>query len=498
MQNETKGAKFIRGLVKFVFIGCYAAFLWASIHHVATFFDHFEQNGASNTFGSYLLAGAIDITALVTTIGVMFFRKSMPKGIQAILWVFILGLSLYSFFINWEYASHFQNSDLILQPTGETQAVYDASGQLHYVPVMSANSWLLYVNPAFASCFAIFALIYSVVGEFFGTSAPTAEELRARRQYLSETADVLEDIRRLEESRRKPRPIGGILAAGREQLFGQEKDAQAIRDERLHIVVNYLRDAVELLDVSQEERAVAALSALLKLKRSEVLPYLIAGRSALTREQKRGMSAAKRRQDGDQLPASEQQSGDTQAASMPQDEDHDSDTATSERQDGDLTTQAGKPMRGPVYVSLEQAVQITGYSRDHLQRLARSGVIASKKNERNKLLLSSLQAYVSKQKRGTSLDGLSATPMFSLVQDGDAIATEPVTDKLTIVRQAMQDNPAVTDEELAAILGMSRPASARFWRLKAESMRANERHTVLDAAHFVQTSEHVHTHEHVL
>lgn len=212
MHNDTVGAQFVRGLVKTVFIGCYAAFMWASIHHVAAFFDNFEQNGASDTLGSYLLAGAIDITALVTTIGVMFFRKSMPRSIQGIVWVFIIGLAIYSFFINWEYASHYQNDALVLQPTGQTTPLYDAQGRLHYVPVMAAQTWLLVVNPALASSFTIFALIYSVVGEFFGAKAPTAQELQARKQYLQETAPVLEDIRKLEAKGKKP----GLIQRGKQ------------------------------------------------------------------------------------------------------------------------------------------------------------------------------------------------------------------------------------------------------------------------------------------
>ena len=46
MSVETGFAKFIRGLVKTVFIGCYIAFMWASIHHIAAFFEGFE---AGNT-----------------------------------------------------------------------------------------------------------------------------------------------------------------------------------------------------------------------------------------------------------------------------------------------------------------------------------------------------------------------------------------------------------------------------------------------------------------
>ena len=146
-----------------------------------------------------MLAGAFDITALVTTIGVMFFRKSMPGPIQIIVWAFIIAIAGYSFFINWEYAAHYQNTALVLQPTGDTTPVYDQQGVLHYVPVMRQNTALLYINPFLASGFTIFSLIYSVVAEFFGTKPPSVEELQARKQYLEETAGVLESIKQLEE-----------------------------------------------------------------------------------------------------------------------------------------------------------------------------------------------------------------------------------------------------------------------------------------------------------
>ena len=194
-------AKLVRGLVKTIFVLCYIAFMWASIHHVAAFFNAFEAD-SGNTWGSYLLAGAFDITALVTTIGVMFFRKSMPGWVFWIVWAFILAIACYSFFINWEYASHYQNMTLLLQPTGATTAVYDTHGMLHYVPVMQVNTRLLWVNPILASGFTIFSLIYSVIAEFFGTKAPTVEELQARRKYLQETAGVLESIQQLEGKRK--------------------------------------------------------------------------------------------------------------------------------------------------------------------------------------------------------------------------------------------------------------------------------------------------------
>src|SRR6266487_2958006 len=213
--HETTGAKWVRGLVKTIFIACYVAFMWASIHHVATYFTDFEQN-SGNTVGSYALAGAFDITALVTTIGVMFFRKSMPTWVLVIVWVFILAIAAYSFVINWEYASHYQNLDLIMEPTGATTPVYDAHGVLHYVPVMQANTSLMWINPILASGFTIFSLVYSVIAEFFGTRLPTANELLARKQYLEETGALLSEIKALEEKNKKPSLVQRTRAMARE------------------------------------------------------------------------------------------------------------------------------------------------------------------------------------------------------------------------------------------------------------------------------------------
>jgi hypothetical protein len=226
--TDTRTAKLVRGLVKTIFVLCYMAYMWASIHHMAAFFNDFEAD-TGNTWGSYLLARVFDITALVTTIGVMFFRKSMPGWVFWIVWAFILAIAGYSFFINWEYASHYQNMTLLLQPTGATTAVYDTHGALHYVPVMQVNTRLVWVNPILASGFTIFSLIYSVIAEFFGTKAPTVEELRARKKYLEETSSVLEDIRTSEEKHRKPSLIQRAKEAAMEaktaaqELFSTEE-----------------------------------------------------------------------------------------------------------------------------------------------------------------------------------------------------------------------------------------------------------------------------------
>src|SRR6202165_3165307 len=48
-----------------------------------------------------------------------------------------------------------------------------------------------------------------------------------------------------------------------------------------------------------------------------------------------------------------------------------------------------------------------------------------------------------------------------------AMAVEGNPDKLQMTIEALKANPHITDEELAEYLSLKRPASARFWRLKA-------------------------------
>ncbi len=46
----------------------------------------------------------------------------------------------------------------------------------------------------------------------------------------------------------------------------------------------------------------------------------------------------------------------------------------------------------------------------------------------------------------------------------------PQEDKLQTAFEAVSSNPTITDEELAQLLGLERPASARFWKLKAQEL----------------------------
>ncbi|MDQ2905437.1 MAG: hypothetical protein M3Y81_18065 [Chloroflexota bacterium] len=55
-------------------------------------------------------------------------------------------------------------------------------------------------------------------------------------------------------------------------------------------------------------------------------------------------------------------------------------------------------------------------------------------------------------------------------------------DKLAIAIRALHDNPTITDEDLAGVLQVKRPASARFWRLKAGEATRGLSHDTLSGA----------------
>lgn len=76
----------------------------------------------------------------------------------------------------------------------------------------------------------------------------------------------------------------------------------------------------------------------------------------------------------------------------------------------------------------------------------------------------------------TSLPEDVTEPSVTSSVTPDAPVTPPSTpnDKLAMSLDALRSKPDITDAELAVILGCKRPASARFWRLKANEALSRE------------------------
>lgn len=193
----------VRGVIRFVFLFAYGAFLWASIHHVATFFHNFEPGG-NDWKGSYTLAISIDATALVLTIGVMFFRKSMPGLALGVVWFFIVALTAFSWLVNWEYAMRYQSNDLTLDPL------------------------LKLLNPILASSFAFLNLAYSVVAEFFNTKKQTAEDLAHEADRLEAMATEQNRLEAAKARMKKP----SLIQRAKELALEAKTAAQEVIGER--------------------------------------------------------------------------------------------------------------------------------------------------------------------------------------------------------------------------------------------------------------------------
>jgi hypothetical protein len=170
---------FFRGAIRVVFLFAFIAFLSASISHVAVFFNDFEAD-KGNWIEPYMLAISIDLTALVLTVGVMFFRKGMPWYAVLITWVFIFALTTFSWIVNWEYASTYQGNTL------------------------HVNGLLSQLNPVLASSFAFFNLVYSFVSEFFNAKVKTSDELKAELDRLEALEEIQNRIKDYRERTRKP------------------------------------------------------------------------------------------------------------------------------------------------------------------------------------------------------------------------------------------------------------------------------------------------------
>ncbi|GHO83494.1 hypothetical protein [Dictyobacter formicarum] len=216
-----------RVFIRVIFIFAYIAFLAASIRHVATFFHNFESD-PTDWINPYTLAVSIDLTALVLTVGVMFFRGNMPWYAQMFTWLFIVALTAFSWFVNWEYAMTYQGNDL------------------------RVNDTLRLLNPILASSFAFLNLAYSVVAEFFNSKGETAAELAAK---VDELELLEEQQRRLAQYKQRTKQPSVI-----ERVKNTALEARAAVNEVWTAEQAGKQQSVRN-GVSVEERAVAARGA---------------------------------------------------------------------------------------------------------------------------------------------------------------------------------------------------------------------------------------------
>jgi hypothetical protein len=224
---------FFRGAIRVVFLFAFIAFLSASISHIAVFYHNFEAD-KDNWISPYMLAVSIDLTALVLTVGVMFFRKGMPWYAVIITWVFIMGLTGFSWAVNWEYATTFQGNTLRI------------------------SGFLSMLNPILASSFAFFNLVYSFVSEFFGMKQKTADELQAEATRLEALEEAQKRIDAYHERNKKASIIQrakGVAIEIKEAAIEVKNGSAetAIEAEREEIEGNNSEGDLETSEFPEEE-----------------------------------------------------------------------------------------------------------------------------------------------------------------------------------------------------------------------------------------------------
>lgn len=191
-------AVFFKIVIRIVFLFAYAAFLYASLRHIAYFFENFEPAGTDQT-GAYALAISIDATILILSIGMMFFRKNMSRGALTSVWLFIIGLTLFSLFVNWEYAVQFQGNGL-----NKTTGYW----------------WL---NPILASSFALLNIAYSLVADLFNSEPETVEELQQKLEILRQESEVKGELNKIKNKQRSAWISGNIQMVSDALPWGKSK-----------------------------------------------------------------------------------------------------------------------------------------------------------------------------------------------------------------------------------------------------------------------------------
>ncbi|QBD79360.1 hypothetical protein EPA93_26580 [Ktedonosporobacter rubrisoli] len=108
---------------------------------------------------------------------------------------------------------------------------------------------------------------------------------------------------------------------------------------------------------------------------------------------------------------------------------------------------------------------------------------ASPKNEAQRPITGQFVTLESDPKQPAFGKGQSKTPAASAPPEGNP-------DKLQMTIEALKTQPDMTDEALAHFLSLKRPASARFWRLKAiEILNAPDKETTESSQNYNQAWE---------
>ena len=248
-------------------------FLAASMPHIAAWFAHFDNptDWLSSFYAwgvGFALAFAIDGVAFMLLLAVTrMIRRGKTKSASTMvgLIAFMLFIALLSSGINWQYD---------VQNASNAFAKADAIRLFGGITIGS-------LNPVIGGAFQILILAYALVakamqGEVKSVQALSDEEFAQKKKRLEQEKELKE----LQKNANKD----GLVSGLKQRVLGEEKDADELHKTRLTATVDYLRDATELLDISQTKKAVEMLATRLKVNKKLAEMYLIESRSVIAKD----------------------------------------------------------------------------------------------------------------------------------------------------------------------------------------------------------------------
>jgi hypothetical protein len=190
----------IRGFFWFAF----AAFLAASIPHVAYFFRAFEPTGSGmETYWwavAYAIAISIDVTIFLLSLTVaQMQRRGQARGVLLSVWAFVIGLVLLSWYINYTYAEQFASPTMLAHtPTIRVAVIGN-------------------IDPLIASMFQVLALAYTWIADKIAAEEPekTAQDLEQEAQELARKLSAKQRMAALKDQHRGQR-FTSLIATARE------------------------------------------------------------------------------------------------------------------------------------------------------------------------------------------------------------------------------------------------------------------------------------------
>ena len=419
---NTKVEHFTRG---FFWFG-YAVFLSASIPHLAAYFRHFDPSTPStieNTFYwtiAVLLAVVIDVSDVLVSIAVVRAQANGAKVHDVFgFWLFILLIMSLSWFFNWQYNVVFGTNDF---HTVDQNVIWGSVtvGQ---------------INPVIGSAFQLLLLVYTGMAHKFAQK-PKVLSLQELEQQAREAEQRAEYQARIDAVKKAQR------AESRQNFF---EDLRQTRKEVTALVKG--EDEVPLNGPIDEESSE---------QESEI---------------------------------HDRMNDDTLEEYTDIDPMNEESIAVSETGGSEPSKASRNGPTRRVYVSLEEAVELLQYDLSYVKSLRTKGVLKTAGRNSDLISLASIKALLSKKQMTVKKQGkdeeipagtAGSEPVNNpSMQEVEAHVTEPLTHmnaegmiKATLT--AMREQPGITDEALMARLGLKRPASARFWKVKAQSLLDQE------------------------